>query len=323
MLKKLVKPMLFSLAAGISSTALASTYPEHPIRIVVPYAPGSTGDLAIRQIQPLLTEELGQPIIIENKSGAGGNIGAQYVARAKPDGYTLLLGATNNFVINQFLFTDLGYDPLIDLDPITKVVYVPAFIYINAEVPAKNFAEFKDYAQRHPGQLNYGTPGAGTTPALSGWMLSEAIQGDMIEVSYRGSPPGVLALLANEVQVYIGGYGIASSHLESEKLRALAVALPERYAELPEVPTTKEVGIEDVVLSNWWGLAAPANTDPAILTQLEHALHTVLQNTALQKALSTQGFVVTSSTAQQFKEEMQSEASYWQTIIQKANLEVN
>lgn len=226
-------------------------------------------------------------------------------------------------MINQFLFTDIGYDPLADLAPITQVVYVPALIYINAEVPAKNFAEFKDYAQRHPGELNYGTPGAGTTPALSGWMLSEAVQGDMIEVSYRGSPPGVLALLANEIQVYIGGYGIASSHLASGKLRALAVALPERYAELPAVPTTKEVGIEDVVLSNWWSLAAPAQTDPAILSHLERALHTVLQNTALQNALSSQGFVVASTTTKQFKETIQNEAPYWQNIIKKANIQVN
>lgn len=323
MLGKKLKPILLAFVTCMAANSVAATYPDQPIRVILPYSPGSTGDLAIRNLQPLLTEELGQTIIIENKSGAGGNIGAQYVARANPDGYTLLLGATNNFVINQFLYKDIGYDPFADLAPIGKVVYVPAFIYINAELPVENFAEFKDYAKNHPGELNYGTPGAGTTPALSGWMLSEATQGDMTEIGYRGSPPGVQALLANEIQVYIGGYGIASTHLPSGKLRALAVALPERYDALPDVPTTKEVGINEAVVSNWWGLAAPAETDPAILARLEQALQKVLDNKELQEKLITQGFVVGSGTTQSFKNELQQEAPYWQDIIKKAKIKVN
>lgn len=323
MLGKLLKLSSLIFVTCVATYSMAASYPDQPIKIILPYSPGSTGDLAIRHLQPLLTKELGQTIIIEYKSGAGGNIGAQYVARAKPDGYTLLLGATNNFVINQFLYKDIGYDPFIDLAPISRVVYVPAFIYINAEVPATNFEEFKDYAKNHPGELNYGTPGAGTTPALSGWMLSEAVEGKMTEIGYRGSPPGVQALLANEIQVYIGGYGIASTHLPSGKLRALAVALPERYSELPEVPTTTEVGIDDAVVSNWWGLAAPAGTDPAILARLEQALQKILENKELQKTLSTQGFVVGSGTSKSFKEEMKQEAPYWQEIVRKAKVEVN
>lgn len=327
MLKKLLKSMLLAgVTCMAASTAAAAAYPDQPIRVVLPYSPGSSGDIAFRHLQPLLTEELGQTIIIDYKSGAAGNIGAQYVARARPDGYTLLLGATNNFVINQFLYKNMGYDPLTDLDPIGIVVQVPAFVYINAEVPAQNFAEFKAYAKANPGKLNYGTPGAGTTPALSGWMLSDAIQGDMTEISYRGSPPGVQALLANEIQVYIGGYGIASSHLSNDgdgKLRVLAVALPERYSELPDVPTTKEVGIENAVVSNWWGLAAPAGTDPAIIARWEEALQKVLANKKLQKSLITQGFVVDTGSTQDFRDDMQREAPYWDEVTKKAKVKVN
>src|SRR5690606_15207362 len=229
---------------GVSAPAYAA-YPDQPVRIVLPYAPSAAGDIVMRILQPLLSEELGQPVVIEYKSGAGGNIGSQAVARAAPDGYTLVLGATNNFVINQYLYKDMGYDPLTDFEPIGKVVDVPAFIYLNTQVPAKDFAQFRDYAKAHPGELNYGTPGAGTTPALSGWLLSEAVQGDLVAIQYRGSGPGVQALLANEIQVYIGGYGIASSYLSTGKIIPLAVAAAQRFDALPDVPTTAEVRSEE------------------------------------------------------------------------------
>lgn len=306
---------------GFSSLANAA-YPERPVRVVLPYAPGAAGDIVFRQLQPALAKELGQTVVVDYKSGAGGTIGGLDVARAAPDGYTLLLGATNNFVINQFLYPGMGYDPLKAFEPIAKIVDVPAFIYMNTKVPAKNFAEFSAYAKQHPGVLNYGTPGAGTTPALSGWMLSDAIGGKMEQITYRGSAPGVQALLANEIQVYIGGYSIASSFLGTGKVRALAVALPKRFSETPDVPTTAEVGVEKAVVSNWWGLAAPAGTDPAIIARLENAVKKVLADPELQQKLREQGFVAGNLSARQFKADLQKEAPYWQDIIKKAGVKL-
>lgn len=306
----------------MSASALAS-YPDQAVRLVLPYAPSAAGDIAMRVVQPSLSKALGQPVVIEYKSGAGGNIGSQFVARAQPDGYTLLLGATNNFVINQFLYKDMGYDPLKDFEPIGKVADVPAFIYMNTQVPAKDFAQFKAYAKAHPGEMNYGTPGAGTTPALSGWMLSEAVGGQMVAIQYRGSGPGVQALLANQIQVYIGGYGIASSYLSTGKILPLAVAAEKRFAALPDVPTTAELGIGDAVVSNWWGLAAPAGTDKAIIDKLSDALQKSLADPEVRKQLAQLGFIAGHDTPVQFKASLAKEAPYWQRVIEKSGVKLN
>ncbi|TAL81561.1 MAG: tripartite tricarboxylate transporter substrate binding protein [Candidimonas sp.] len=315
---------IWLMALGLSFSAMANAaYPDHSIRVILPYAAGAAGDIVFRVLQPGLTKALGQPVILDYKSGAGGNIGTQEVVRAAPDGYTLLLGATNNFVINQFLYKSMSYDPSKALVPIAKVVDVPAFIYLNAKVPAHNFAQFKFYAEKHAGILNYGTPGAGTTPALSGWMLSEAVRGNMTAVTYRGSAPGVQALLANQIQVYIGGYGIASAYLPSGKLRVLAVALPERFAALPNVPTTKEVGIGNAVVSNWWGMAAPKGTPAAVVERVEQALHKVLSDPVIQKKLQNQGFVVSLENTATFTANLRKEAPYWEDVIKRAGVVVN
>lgn len=312
---------LAALGLGFSAAANAA-YPDHPIRVVLPYAAGAAGDIIFRVLQPGLNKALGQTVILDYKSGAGGNIGTQEVVRAAPDGYTLLFGATNNFVINQFLYK-LRFDPLKALEPIAKVADVPAFIYLSSKVPARNFAEFAAYAQKHPGVLNYGTPGAGTTPALSGWMLSEAVHGNMTAITYRGSAPGVQALLADQIQVYIGGYGVASAYLPQGKLRVLAVALPKRFAALPDVPTTAEVGIGDAVVSNWWGLAAPKGTPAPVVDRIQSALHAVLSDPAIQKKLESQGFVVNLGSPAQFKADLQREAPYWHNVVQRSGAKIN
>ncbi len=314
------------LGAGIlavAATAAHAAYPDkQPIKVVIPYAPGAAGDVVFRILQPELTRVLGQTLVADYKTGAGGNIGALNVARAEPDGYTLLLGATNNFVINQYLYKNLGYDPLTDLKPIGKLVDVPAFIFINTQVPAKTFAEFRDYAAAHPGTINYGTPGAGTTPDLSGWLVSDAVKGKMVGINYRGSGPGVQALLGNEVQMYIGGYGIATSFLPTGKIRALAVSANERFKDLPDVPTTQELGMADAVVNNWWGLAAPGGTPDNVVQTVDQAVQKVLAQDDVRKKLLALGFVVTPGTAAQFASELQKEAPYWKEVIQRANIRI-
>ena len=319
--KKWTMTLLGAAVLGAAATAGAA-YPDQPVRVILPYAPGAAGDIIFRMIQPELSRELGQTVITDYKTGAGGNIGTQMVARAKPDGYTLLFSATNNFVINQFLYKKMGYDPLKDLHVINKVADAAAFVYVNAQVPVQNMTQFRDYVQKHRGQVNYGTPGAGTTPDLSGWMLSDALDGDMLGIQYRGSAPGVQALIANEVQMFIGGYGLGAAFLPEGKIRALAVALPQRFPALPDVPTIDELGYKDVVVSNWWALAAPAGTDAAIVDKVEQALDKVLADPVIRDKLMAQGYVVSTAPASQFRAGLQAEAAYWQGVVNKAGISI-
>lgn len=317
MLKHCVTWILASVLSGGAAVAFAA-YPERPIRLIIPYAPGSAGDTIFRQVQHLLEKSLGQPIVFDYRSGAGGNIGTQEVVRAAPDGYTLLLGATNNFVINQFLYKKLAFDPVTDLVPITKVADVPAVVFVNGTLPVKNFQDLVQYAKSHPGKLNYGSPGPGTTPHLSAYMLSEAAQMKMTHVPYRGSAPGVQALLANEIQVYLGGYSIASAHLDSGKLKALVVADKQRLKALPDVLTTAEAGMPDVVRGNWWGLAAPKGTDPAIVAFLASEVQKVLNVPEIQQRYSTMGFVAAGNSPAEFSAQLKSEAAQWKRIVEKS-----
>lgn len=310
------------LAFGVAALPLTvrAQYPEHPIRVVLPYAPGAAGDIAMRQIQPLLEKRLGQPVVVDYRTGAGGNIGAQEVARAKPDGYTLMLGATNNFVINQYLYRKLGFDPLEDLEPVGKLADVPAFIYIGAQVPAADYAQFEQYARAQAGKLNYGSPGMGTTPHLSGYRLSREMGANMTHIAYRGSAPGVQALLANEIQLYIGGYSVAAAYMPQGKVRALAVAAPERFAGLPDVPTAAQAGMPDAVLSNWWGFAAPKGTPADRIARFADALHEVLGLPEVRQAYLDNGFVPGQDSPAEFAAAWRSEARQWQAVVRESGV---
>lgn len=312
---------VFFFGAVGTATAVAA-YPDKPITIIVPYSPGAAGDVIFRMLQPQLAQELGESLIVDYKTGAGGNIGSQYVANSKPDGYTLLFSATNNFVINQFVYKNIGYEPFDDLYVINKVADAPAIVYISSSTGAKNIDEFRDYVQKNKGQTNYGTPGAGTTPALSAWKLSKELGGDMLDIHYRGSAPGVQALLSGEVQMYIGGYGLASAFLQYDKVRAIGIALDERFPALPDVPTFKELGYEDTVVSNWWALAAPAKTPVEITNKIEAALAKVTSNPELREKLLAQGYVLATATGTDFRTSLPKQADYWKSIVKEADLKI-
>lgn len=319
--KKTCAVFLSAILFGVAGAA-AAAYPDKPITVILPYAPGAAGDVIFRMLQPELSEELGETLILDYKTGAGGNIGSHYVANAKADGYTLLFSATNNFVINQFLYKNIGYEPFEDLHVIGKVADSPAVIYISSATGAKNMDEFSDYLQKNKGQTNYGTPGAGTTPALSAWKLSDELDADMLDIHYRGSAPGVQALLSNEVQMYIGGYGLAAAFLADDKLRAIGIATDERFPALPDVPTLKELGYEDTVISNWWALAAPADTPAEITNKVEAALEKVVSNPAMREKLLAQGYVLSAVSGADFRASLPKEAEYWQTIIKDAGMKI-
>jgi tripartite-type tricarboxylate transporter receptor subunit TctC len=290
-----VNRRVFIVASGATAIAgrhaMAAEYPERPITIVVPYAAGGAGDISVRLLGSAIERYLGQPLVIDARAGGGGTIGAQSVARASPDGYTLLLGATNNFTINQFMFPEVRFDPLAAFTLITKLTDVPAVLYTNPLVPAKTLSEFIDYARANPGKLNYASPSIGTTPHLAVERLKQLTGIELVHVPYRGASPAMQALLANEVQLYLVGWGVGRSQVEAGRIRALAVASRQRLPGIP-LPTVIESGVPDFVTSNWWGLAAPRGTPLPVLDQLYDAVRAALADETCES-----GWTSSASTA--------------------------
>lgn len=317
---RMLAAALLLCTPGIGAQA-ADNWPSRPIRVVVPYAPGNAGDVTFRIVQQELEARLGANFYIDNKSGASGNIGAEDVVRSAPDGYTLLLGATNNFVTNQYL-AKLRYDPAKDLVPITVVNNAPAVIVVNASLPANNLAELTAYAKKNPGKLNYGTPGSGTAPHLIGALYAQSAGIELVHVPYRGSPPAVQALLAGDVQIFFASAGLSTvaGHIASGKLKPLAVAAPKRLPALPEVKTTAEQGLPDLVAGNWWGLAAPVGTDPAIVQKLADAVKAAVAKPEIVQQFEKLGLTSVGNSPSEFASQVMREAATWKGIIEKADI---
>lgn len=311
--------LLLAALLGAMTLSAKAAWPEKPVKLILPYAAGGLGDVLVRTVQAGVQARLGQPVVIEYRTGASGNIGVQEVIRSAPDGYTLLLGPTNNFVINQYLYSNLGYDPLAALAPVTMLADTPYLVYVNAQVPVTTYPEFAAYAKANAGRLNYGSPGNATVPHLSAYMLSEVMGARMTHVPYKGAQPGVQALLANDVQMFIFSYGISGPLIAAGKLRALAVASGERLKALPNVPTAAEAGIPaGVLLSNWWAIAAPRGTDGAVMNRLAADIRAALMEAEVQKKYQDMGVIPLGNTPAEALERMRAEARSWKAIVEKS-----
>jgi tripartite-type tricarboxylate transporter receptor subunit TctC len=313
--------LLMTAAAALPGAAAAAEYPVGPIRIIVPYAAGGAGDISMRALQPALERELGQALVIESRPGGGGTIGAQDVAKAAPDGYTLLCGATNNFVINPFMFPKIRFDPFASLALITKVTDVPSVMFSSLSVPAKTLGEFIAYAKANPGRLNYASPSVGTTPHLAVERLKQLTGIDLVHVPYQGAPPAMQALLEDQVQLYLVGWGVGRSYVEAGKINALAVASARPVPGIP-LPTAIESGVPDYVASNWWGLAGPKATPQPIINRLYRAVTVALADPAVQAGLDKIGFLGVGNSPQAFIDDAQLEAKVWSETISRGHLAV-
>lgn len=315
--------VLALLAFGIAAPVAAQDYPSKIIHIIVPYAPGSVGDTTARLVAAAIEPRLGQRVLVETRPGAGGNIGAAAVASAAPDGHTLLLGATNNFAINQFLYSSMTFDPMTAFAPIMLVADVPSVIFVSGAVPASTFRDFVEYARANPGKLNFASPSAGTTPHLAGELLNQLAGIRMVHVPYRGAGPAMLALVAGEVQMYMVGLVSGQPHLASGKIKALAVAAPQRLPGLPDVPTTAEAGFPQFKASNWWGLAAPKGTPRPIIERLNREIAAALTEPGLKARFGEAGLVPVASSPEAFAAQIREDAALWQKTIQSAGLTLN
>jgi tripartite-type tricarboxylate transporter receptor subunit TctC len=306
---------------ALTATRASAAYPDRPIRVVSPYAAGGVGENIMRLLAVSMEPRLGQKLIVEARPGAAGNLGAEEVTRAKPDGETILIAATNNFVINQFVMK-MTFDPLAALTPIAKAAEIPLVLFSNPQVPARTLQEFIAYTKANPRKVSYGVPSLGTVNHLMMERLKQIAGMDMTCIPYRGSPPAVLAVMKNEVQVFPIGLAAVGTSFSEGKLTALAVATPERIAMLPNVPTIAESGFPDFVASNWFGIAAPANTPESKIDTLAQVISEAQNSALVQDRFGKLGMLVPSLSRQQFAASLKPEAEFWRETVERGKISI-
>jgi tripartite-type tricarboxylate transporter receptor subunit TctC len=310
---------LFFTASSLA--ARAQDYPTRYIRIVNPYTPGGPADSILRLLAPKMEEVLGQKLVIENKPGAAGNIGTIEVANSPADGYTILMAATNNLVINQFV-TKMSVDPLQTLKPVAKIVDVPIVLFSNPSVPAKDFKQFMSHVRSHPGKINYGTPGQGTVNHLLMERMKQTTGMDMLHIPYRGGAPGILAVMSNDIQLFAVGLVVGAGQLKDGKITALAVSTADRLGALPDVQTLTEAGLIGLSAANWWALAVPVGTPEHAVTKLREALQAALREPQLIERFETLGLVVPKESPDNFADGLKAEAALWSETVRKGSITV-
>jgi len=311
------------LAASALAIALAgpaqAAWPERPIILIIPASPGGTTDIAARLIADKLAARLGQQVIVENRAGAAGIIGAQALARAKPDGYTLLMGNIGPNAINYALYRTLPYQAA-DFAPVTRVISVPNVLVVNAASPVRNVADLLADARREPGRISFGSSGSGQSPHLSAELFKQraGIQGT--HVPYKGAGPAVAALLGQQFTFMIDNLPSSMPYIQSGKLRALAVTSDQRLAELPDVPTMAEAGVKDMVVTAWFGLVAPAGTPRPIIDTLYAATRDVVRSPDISARFRAMGGQAGGDTPAEFAAFIDQERARWQQIVAAAGI---
>ena len=299
----------------------AQDYPDRPIRVVMTYTAGGVSEAIVRLLAPKMEEKLGQKLLIEAKPGAAGNIGVIEVAKSAPDGYTLVITATNNFVINQFTMK-MPIDPLAALSPVAKLADVPLVLFSNPALPVKDFSAFMAYVKANPGKVNFGSPAPGTVNHLLLERVKQVRGLDMQHIPFRGSPQGVMALLQNDIQLFTVGLAAGIGHMKDGKLYALAVATDQRLPELPDVPTMIESGLPGFTGANWWGLAAPAGTPDAIIRKIREAVQDALREPHVIERYKALGLAIPKDTPEQFAAGLKAEAALWSDTVRRGGISV-
>lgn len=306
-------------AASTSASAWAENFPSKPITLVVPFAPGGSSDVLARKVAEGLSQVLGQAVVVDNKGGASGAIGASHVARSTPDGHTLLLAHTTNTLILPLLKKDLGYSPSADLQPITLIGQVPQALVVPANGP-RSVQELVQQAQSQPGQLTYSSGGVATPPHLTGELFRQQAHIDINHVPFSGSTPSIVNLIGGHVNAAFQNVDSVLQHVRAGKLQALAIASDQRAASLPNVPTLQELGIDGVVNKTWFGLAAPKSTPQPVIAKLEAAAQKVLSSPEFQQFLHDNLTEPTPLGQAAFTHFLQQEQQRWSAILRKANI---
>jgi len=311
----------FIAAAGAACAAASGlafaqdAYPSRPIRLIVGYAPGGSADMAARLLAERLGAELKQPVIVENRAGAGGNIGGEAVARAAADGYTLLMAAAAQIVVNPSLYPKMSFSPVKDLAPISLVQNEHNLMVVHPSVPAKNLKEFIAYAKANPDKVSFASPGNGTPAHLAGELMNQMAGLKMLHVPYKGTGPAMADLLAGNVTLAIDNMPPYLPQVKAGKLRALAVASLERAKAAPDIPTIAESGLPGYSVSAWKGLMAPAGTPRPVIARLHEAVVKALASPELQKRMIETGAEPVGNTPEQFGAFIQEESRKWSALV--------
>jgi len=316
--RALLALLLLSLAHSVA--AQTDTYPSRPIRIVVTVPPGGAADFIARTVGAKLSEALAQAVLVENRAGASGTIAADAVAKAAPDGYTLLQNSITTHGVAPLIFAKLPYDSFKDLAPITLLSQIPLIMVVNAEVPAGSVKDFVALAKAKPGSFSFASSGAGGAPHLTGELFRSVTGIDLVHVPYKGSGPAVTDLVAGRVQVMFDGAPALLAHVRSGKLRVLAAASPQRNPLAPDVPTFAELGYPGIEVALWYGLMAPAGTPRAIVDRLNAELARILNLPDIRERFAAQGAAATPTTPEQFAQFMRREIARWEPVVKRAGV---
>jgi len=310
----------FALCALVVPPAHAQAYPDHGVRILVPFPPGGPADALTRIAAEQLSTALGQPFVVENRPGAGGNIGMEQGARAAPDGYTLTLAPVGNLTVSPFIYAKLPYDPFRDFAPITVLATVPNVLVVNAAVPARSVAELVALAKAKPGTLNYASAGNGSGPHLAGELFKRMAKVEMVHVPFNGAGPAMNAVLAGDVQVFFAQSAAALPQLKGGRVVALGVASPKRIDAAPELPTIAESGLPGFDVTSWYALVAPAGTPAERIERIQSTLARAFARPDVREKIAGLGAEPVANTPAAFGRMLEAEAARWRTLAREANI---
>jgi tripartite-type tricarboxylate transporter receptor subunit TctC len=311
---KLLKTILW-LTVVVPGFALSQPYPAKPVRVIVPYPAGSTPDLVGRTLSERLQKALGQPFVVENRAGAGGNIGTDAAAKSAPDGYTLLVAVNGPVAVNKHLYTSLPYDPDRDLAPISLLASAPQMLVVKPGLPVADFKSFLQYARRNPGRLSYASVGGGSASHLTMELLKSKAGVFMVHIPYRGFPPAVTDLLAGNIDTMFATVPAVLPHVKAGKMRPLAVTAQRRSELAPEVPSVAELGLPQLESLAWIGLLAPAGVSKEVVDRISRETVRGMRAPEVRNLLGKQGFDVVASSPQEFQRWIRTESDKWARVI--------
>jgi tripartite-type tricarboxylate transporter receptor subunit TctC len=299
----------------VTAGANAQTYPSKSIRMVVPFPPGGTTDILARTIGQKMAEDWGQPVVIDNRPGAGGNIGSDLVAKAPPDGYTLLMGTISTHAINPSLYKKLPFDPARDFAPISRVGTLPNILIVHPSVPVKSVKELIELAKSKPGDLNFASSGVGTSLHLSGELFNSMAGVKLVHIPYKGSSPALADLLGGQVKIMFDNLPSALPHVKAGKLKPLAVTSTKRVAVLPELPTVSESGLPGFEVTSWFAVYAPAKTPKDIVTKLNGEIVKILRSADVKDKLAQLGVDAAPTTPEELATFAKAETEKWGKVV--------
>jgi tripartite-type tricarboxylate transporter receptor subunit TctC len=308
--------------AAVTAAAADAPYPNKVVRMILPFPPGGPTDILGRVVGQKLTEHLGQPVVIDNRPGAGGNVGTEYASKQAPDGYTLAL-ISPALAISPSLYKKLGYDPAKDFAPVALVAQIPNVLLIHPSVPAKTLKEFVQLARAHPGKLNFGSGGLGTGQHLAGETLNVLEKIKMVHVPYKGSNQAMLGMIGGQIDMIVIGTPPAIPQVQAGRVRALAVLAAERVPALPEVPSAKEAGFPGFQVLSWYGIVAPAGTPREIIARLNTELTKIMKSPDGRERITGAGFDPMTSTPESFAEFLQAEMARYSRVIKASGIQVD